>query len=194
MLYNKAAHIDDELYNTFKTWAPEQCTKFFNTSGCVLEFVIWHSLFKEQPRRRSPCQQPSENIQTYCPRKPSWNYHPSDAMITPSNSRTCSYLNEPRLIHRTSLNIKPARSSSKNTSRQERFPLQNPLKLHHSSLSKTKKLGNYAPVKTTSISIAIPSRMPISSPSSPTLLTNYEDCWSLPNLTCDGGITMSSSN
>ena len=40
MLYDEAAHIKDKLYNTFKTWAPEQCTKFFNTSGCIPEFVI----------------------------------------------------------------------------------------------------------------------------------------------------------
>ena len=40
MLYDKAAHIKDELYNTFKTWMPEQRAKFFNTCGCVLEFVI----------------------------------------------------------------------------------------------------------------------------------------------------------
>ena len=40
MLHDEAAHIKDELYDTFKPWMPEQCAKFFNASGCVLEFVI----------------------------------------------------------------------------------------------------------------------------------------------------------
>ena len=40
MLHNEAAHIKDELYNTFKTWMLEQCAKFFNASSCVPEFVI----------------------------------------------------------------------------------------------------------------------------------------------------------
>ena len=40
MLHNEAADIEDELYDTFKTWAPEQHAKFFNASSCVLEFVI----------------------------------------------------------------------------------------------------------------------------------------------------------
>ena len=40
MLYNEAAHIEDELYDTFKTWKLEQCTKSFNASSCILEFVI----------------------------------------------------------------------------------------------------------------------------------------------------------
>ena len=40
MLYDEAAHIKDELYNTFKTWAPEQCAKFFNASDCIPEFII----------------------------------------------------------------------------------------------------------------------------------------------------------
>ena len=40
MLHNKAAHIENELYDTFKTWTLEQCAKFFNASSCVLEFVV----------------------------------------------------------------------------------------------------------------------------------------------------------
>ena len=40
MLHDEAAHIEDELYDTFKTWVPEQHAKFFNTNGCVPEFVI----------------------------------------------------------------------------------------------------------------------------------------------------------
>ena len=40
MLHDEAAHIEDELYNTFKTWTPEQHAKFFNASGCVSEFII----------------------------------------------------------------------------------------------------------------------------------------------------------
>ena len=40
MLHDKAAHIKDELYGTFKTWTPEQYAKFFNTSSCILEFII----------------------------------------------------------------------------------------------------------------------------------------------------------
>ena len=40
MLHDKAAHIKDEPYNTFKTWTLEQCAKFFNTNGCIPEFVI----------------------------------------------------------------------------------------------------------------------------------------------------------
>ena len=40
MLHNKAAHIKDELYNTCKTWTPEQHAKFFNTSSCIPEFII----------------------------------------------------------------------------------------------------------------------------------------------------------
>ena len=40
MLHNEAAHIEDELYNTFKAWTPVQHAKFFNTSGCIPEFII----------------------------------------------------------------------------------------------------------------------------------------------------------
>ena len=40
MLYDKAAHIEDELYNTFKTWTLEQRAKSFNASSCIPEFVI----------------------------------------------------------------------------------------------------------------------------------------------------------
>ena len=40
MLYDKAVHIEDELYNTFKTWTPEQHAKFFNANSCIPEFVI----------------------------------------------------------------------------------------------------------------------------------------------------------
>ena len=40
MLHDEAAHIEAEQYDTFKTWASEQCTKFFNTSGYILEFII----------------------------------------------------------------------------------------------------------------------------------------------------------
>ena len=40
MLHDKTAHIKDELYNTFKTWTLEQYVKFFNASGCILEFII----------------------------------------------------------------------------------------------------------------------------------------------------------
>ena len=40
MLHNKAAHIEDKLYDTFKTCASEQHAKFFNGSGCILEFII----------------------------------------------------------------------------------------------------------------------------------------------------------
>ena len=40
MLYNKAAHIEDELYDIFKIWASEQYVKFFNANGCILKFVI----------------------------------------------------------------------------------------------------------------------------------------------------------
>ena len=40
MLHNKAAHIKDELYDTFKTWTPIQHAKFFNASSCIPEFVI----------------------------------------------------------------------------------------------------------------------------------------------------------
>ena len=45
MLHDKAAHIENELYNTFKTWMPEQHAKLFNTSSCVPEFIIkWTSI------------------------------------------------------------------------------------------------------------------------------------------------------
>ena len=40
MLCNEAAHIEDELYDTFKTWTLVQYPKFFNTSSCIPEFVI----------------------------------------------------------------------------------------------------------------------------------------------------------
>ena len=40
MLHDEAAHIEDELYNTSKTWTLEQWAKFFNTSGCITEFAI----------------------------------------------------------------------------------------------------------------------------------------------------------
>ena len=40
MLHDKAAHIEDELYDNFKSWTLEQQAKFFNVSGCILEFII----------------------------------------------------------------------------------------------------------------------------------------------------------
>ena len=40
MLHDRAAHIKNKLYNTFKTWAPEQHTKFFNANSCIPEFII----------------------------------------------------------------------------------------------------------------------------------------------------------
>ena len=130
------------------------------------------SLLKEQPRKRSP---PLRNMKTCFLRKLPPNYHPPDHMTTPSNSRTCSYPNGPRPTCSIPSNIKPARRLSKNISRQEKFLLQNPPKLHHSYSSKRKKLGNYDPAKTTSFSIVIPSRMPIPSLLSLTSLTNYEN-------------------
>ena len=94
------------------------------------------SSLKKQQKRRLPYQWPLENMWMYSPRKPLQNYHPLNLIITPLNSRTRSYPNKLRLIHWTPLNIKPARGSLKNTSRQEKFPLSNPLKPYHSSLSK----------------------------------------------------------
>ena len=75
-----------------------------------------------------------------------------------------------------------------------KFPLQNPLRPHCSSSSKRRKLGNYAPAKTTSISTAILSRTLIPSPLSLTLSTNYEDHQSSPSSIYSGDITISSSN
>ena len=40
MLHDEAAHIEDKLYDTFKSWMLEQHAKFFNTSSCILEFII----------------------------------------------------------------------------------------------------------------------------------------------------------
>ena len=133
-------------------------------------------------------------MRTCFPRKPPSNYPPPDHMTMPLNSRTCLCPNGPRLTHSIPSNIKPVKSSLKNISRQGKSPLQNPLKLHHSFLLKRKKLGNYTPAKTTSISIATPSRMPTPSPSSLTLLTNCEGHQSSPNLMYVGDTTMSSSN
>ena len=67
-------------------------------------------------------------------------------------------------------------------------------KLCYSFLSKRNKQGNFAPVKTTGISIAIPSRTPISFPLSPTSSTNYKGHWSLSSSMYNGDITTSSSN
>ena len=200
MLHNEAAHIKDELYDTFKTWAPEQHAKFFNASGGILEFIIKQmsiSMIIAQGAMKEKIILPltfREYIYVYSLKKPPWNYHPPDLMITLSNSKTCLCPNDPRLTHSTPSNIKPARSVLMNISRQGRFSLPNPPKQHHFSLSKRKKLGNYAPAKTISISIAIQSRMPIPSPSSPISLTNYKNHWSSPNLMYDGGTTMSSSS
>ena len=84
------------------------------------------STLKEQPRRRSLCQWPPRNMWIYSLRKSPWNYHPPDLTITPLNSRACSYSNKPRLTHWTPLNIKPTKSLSKNTLRQENFPFKIP--------------------------------------------------------------------
>ena len=40
MLHDEAAHIEEELYDTFKSWMPEQHAKFFNASSCIPEFII----------------------------------------------------------------------------------------------------------------------------------------------------------
>ena len=133
-------------------------------------------------------------MKTYSLRKPPQDYHPPDHMTMPSNSRTHSYPNEPWLTCSTPSNIKPARNSLKNTSRQEKSPSRNPPKQCHSSLLKRRKLGSYVPAKTISTSIAIPSRIPIPSPSSLTSSTNYKNHRSSPNSMYDGGIIMSSSN
>ena len=133
-------------------------------------------------------------MKMYSLRKPLQGYHLLNHMTMPLNSRTHSYHNEPRLTHLTPSNIKPARSSSKNTSRQRKSPPQNLLKQCPSSLSIGRKLGNYNPAKTTSTSIATQSTMPIPFPSSPTSLTNYEDRQFSSNSTYNGNITMSSSN
>ena len=130
----------------------------------------------------------------YSLRKPLQGYHLLNHMTMPLNSRTHSYPNEPRLTRLTPSNIKPARSSSKNTSRQRKSPPQNPLKQCPSSLSMGRKLVNYNPAKTTSTSIATQSTMSIPFPSSPTSLTNYEDRQFSSNSTYNGNITMSSSN
>ena len=114
------------------------------------------SLLKEQPRRRSPYRQPSRNMRTCFLRKPPPNYHPLDHKTTLLNSRTCLCLNERRLTHSIPSNIKLAKSLLKNISRQGKSPLQNLPRLHQSFSSKRRKLGNYAPAKTTSISIATP--------------------------------------
>ena len=133
-------------------------------------------------------------MKTYSLKKTPQDCCPLNHTTMPSSSRTCSYPNEPRLTHSTPSNIKPAKSSLKNFSRQGKSPFQNPPKQHPSSLSRRRKQGNYDPVKTTSTSIAIPSRMSTSFPSSLTSSTNYEDCWFSPNLMYNGDITTSSSN
>ena len=40
MLHDEAAHIEDELYHTFKSWMLEQRVKFINASSCIPEFII----------------------------------------------------------------------------------------------------------------------------------------------------------
>ena len=130
----------------------------------------------------------------YFLRKPPPNYHPLNHTTTLLNSRTCSCLNGPRLTHSIPSNIKPAKSSLKNTSRQRKSSLQSLPKLCHCFLSKRKKLGNYTPAKIIGISIATPSKTPIPFPSSLTSLTNYEDSQSLPNSMYDWDTTTSSSN
>ena len=152
------------------------------------------SSLKKQSRGGSPYQWPSRNTRTCFLRKPPPNYHPLNHTTMPSNSRTCSYPNEPRLTCSIPSNIKPAKSSLKNISRQGKSPLQNLPKLHHSSLSKRRKLGNYVPAKIIGASIAILSRMPTPFPLSPTLLTNYEDHQLLPNSTYDRNTITFSSN
>ena len=99
------------------------------------------SLLKKKPRRRSPYQQPSRNMRMCFLRKPPSNYHPLDHMTMPLNSRTHSCLNGPKLTHSILLNTKPAKSSSKNTSRQGKSPLQNLSKPHHFFFVKKKKAG-----------------------------------------------------
>ena len=133
-------------------------------------------------------------MKMYSLRKSPQNYHPLDHTTMPSNSRTHSYLKKPRLTHSTPSNIKPARNLLKNTSRQEKSSPWNFPKLRDFSLSKRWKLGNYDPAKIISTSIAIQSRMPIPSPLSLILLTNYENCWSSPTLTYNRNTIMSSSN
>ena len=130
----------------------------------------------------------------YSPRKLPWNYHPPDHMTTSLNSRTGSSPNKPKPIHSTPLNTKSAKNSLKNISRLEEFPLPNLPKQHCSSLSRRRKSGNYTPAKTTGISTATQSRMPILSPLSLTSSISSENHWFLQNSMHYRGITMSSSN
>ena len=133
-------------------------------------------------------------MKTYSPRKLPQNYHPLNHTTMPSNSRTHSYSNGPKPTCSTPLNIKPAKSLSKNTSKQEKSLLQKLPRPHPSSLSRRRKLGNYVPTKTISTSIAISSRMPIPFPSSLTLSTNYKDCQSSLNSMYNRDTIISSSN
>ena len=93
MLHNKVAHIKDELYDTFKTWTLIQCAKFFNTSGCILEFVIkWMtiSMIIAQEATKEKVTLPmafKEYKDVFSKKKNPPNYHPLDHMTMPSNSR-----------------------------------------------------------------------------------------------------------
>ena len=104
MLHDEAAHIKDELYDTFKTWAPEQCAKFFNTSGCIPEFVIkWTMILMSiaQGATKEKVTLPAafrEYVDVFSKKTPQ-NYYPPNLTITPSNSRTHSHPNKLRLIH-----------------------------------------------------------------------------------------------
>ena len=200
MLHNKVAHIKDELYDTFKTWTLIQCAKFFNTSGCILEFVIkWMtiSMIIAQEATKEKVTLPmafKEYKDVFSKKKNPPNYHPLDHMTMPSNLRIRLYPNGPRLTCSIPSNIKPAKSSLKNTSRQGKSPPQSLPRPCHFSLSRRKKLGNNALVKIISTSITIPSRTPTLFPLSLTSLINHKDHQSSPNLTYNRNITMSLSN
>ena len=199
MLHNEAAHIEDELYDTFKSWMLEQQAKFFNASSYILEFIIkWTTISiiiaqgatKEEVTFSTAFKEYEDVFSEKSPQ----NCHPLGHMTMPSNSRTRLYPSGPKSTCLIPLNTKLAKSSLKNISKQKKSPPWNLPKPRHSSLSKRKRLGSYTPAKTISTSIATPSRTPTLFPSSPTLSTNYEDHWVSPNSTYDGDIITSSSN
>ena len=61
MLYNEAAHIKDELYDTFKTWTSEQHAKFFNASGW-LHSRICHQMDNDINNHRSRSNQGEDHL------------------------------------------------------------------------------------------------------------------------------------
>ena len=199
MLHDEAPHIEDELYNTFKTWMPVQHVKFFNASNCIPEFVIkwtiismiiaqgatkekvtlptafkeYKDVFSEKaPIRLLPSQPYNHAIKL----KDLFVSQQAKAyLLNPIEHQACKeFIEEHLKIGK----ISPSK-----------FPQAAPFFfVKKNEAGKLWPCQDYQYLNSHTIKNIYPS------PSSLTSLTNYEDHWSSPNSMYDRDITMSSSN